>query len=119
MQPITYEEFCPVQSHLEHQADSNKKITDVFGYQRPNHDMVWFPDTVHGEFRLSFSDFIINRMFDRRPELGNQFLTIKPEETNSIFNYTAPDLDVFVGQVAFDIKAKRPIPRIVIPSLGR
>lgn len=119
LQPITYEEFCPVQSKLDSVGDDTKKLTDVFGYQRPNHDMVWYPDTLHGEFRKTFSDYIVNRMFSKRPELGNDFLTIKPEETNSIFNYTAPDEDVFVGQLAFSIKAKRPVPRIVVPSLGR
>lgn len=119
MQPITYEEVCPVQSHLAHASDENIKLTDVFGYQRPNHDLVWSPDTLHGEFKKSMNKFIINRVYSNRPELSNDFLIIKPEETNSIFNYTAPDADVFVGQVAFDVKAKRPIPRIVIPSLGR
>lgn len=119
LQPITYEEFCPVESKVDSIGDTTKKLTDVFGYQRPNHDMVWYPDTLHGEFRKTFSDFIVNRMFVGRPELGNDFLTIKPEETNSIFNYTAPDEDVFVGQLAFSIKAKRPVPRIVVPSLGR
>lgn len=119
MQPITYEELCPIQSHLEHRSDPNKKLTDVFGYQRPNHDLVWYPDTLHGEFRKSFSNYVINRMYTERPQLGNEFLTIKPEETNTIFNYTAPDEDVFLGQVAFNVQAKRPIPRIVIPSLGR
>lgn len=119
LQPLTYEELCPVQSHLEHQSDPNKKLTDVFGYQRPNHDLVWHPDTLHGEFRKTFSRYIVNRMYVERPELGNEFLTIKPEETNTIFNYTAPDEDVFLGQIAFNVQAKRPIPRIVIPSLGR
>lgn len=119
LQPITYEEVCPVQSHYMHSIDSTKKLTDVFGYQRPNHDMVWFPDTLHGEFRKSFNKFIVNRVYSSRPELGNDFLVIKPEETNSIFNYMAPDNDVFVGQVAYSVKAKRPVPRIVIPALGR
>lgn len=119
MQPITYEEVCPVQSHLEHISDPNKKITDVFGYQRPNHDLVWYPDTLHGEFRKSFNKYIVNRLYAERPELGNEFLTIKPEETNTIFNYTAPDEDVFLGQVAFNVQAKRPVPRIVIPTIGR
>lgn len=119
LQPITYEELCPVQSHVEHFLDGNKKLTDVFGYQRPNHDLVWYPDTLHGEFRQTFKRFIINRLFAERPELSNEFLIIKPEETNSIFSYMAPDSDVFVGQLAFDIKAKRPVPRIVIPGLGR
>lgn len=119
LQPITYEELCPVQSHMEYMNDNNKKLTDVFGYQRPNHDLVWYPDTLHGEFRKTFNRYIVNRLYAQRPELSNDFLIIKPEETNNIFSYMAPDSDVFVGQLAFDIKAKRPVPRIVIPGLGR
>ena len=118
LQPITYEELCPIQSHAQYLADGTSKLTDVFGYQRPNHDMVWYPDTIHGEFRKTFNPFLVNRLFTKRPVLGNDFLVIKPEETNNIFTYTRGDDDVFVGQFAFDVKAKRPLPRIVIPGLG-
>lgn len=119
MQPITYEELCPIQSKLESQYDSNKKLTDVFGYQRPNHDMVWYPDTMHGQFRTTLNYWLINRMFSTRPELGNEFLQINPDETNNIFAVTTEDNDVVVGQIIYKITSKRPVPRIVIPSLGR
>lgn len=114
MQPLTYEELCPVQSHLE-----GKKLTDTFGYQRPNHEYVWYPDTLHGQFRTTLKDYVVNRIFDKRPELGNEFLKIDPSDVDHIFAVTEADNDTFVGQIVVGIHAKRPIPRIVIPGLGR
>lgn len=119
MQPVTYEEFCPIQSKYDSVANPSKLLKDTFGYQRPNHELVWYPDTVHGEFRLSLKDFLINRLFASRPELCSDFLKIRPEETNSIFNRTEASEDVILGQIVCKITAKRPIPRIVIPGLGR
>lgn len=118
MQPITYEELCPIQSHMEYLSDSSKKLTDTFGYQRPNYDMVQKLDTLHGLFRTDMNDYVVNRVFRDRPELGDEFLTIKREETNSIFQFTKSD-DTIVGQIAFKIHAKRPVPRVVIPNLGK
>lgn len=118
MQPITYEEICPIQSHFEYLNHPEKKLTDTFGYQRPNYDMVQKLDTLHGLFRTEMNDYVINRLFKDRPELGNDFLTIKREETNSIFQFTKSD-DTIIGQIAFKIHAKRPVPRVVIPNLGK
>lgn len=120
LQPVTYEEVCPIQSYAEYSAgDSSKLLTDTFGYQRPNHDLVWLPDTCHGLFRTHLKDSVINRRFGYRPTLGDNFLRIKPEDCNSIFSVIQPDEDVWTGQILVNITAQRPIPRIVIPSLGR
>lgn len=119
MQPITYEELCPIQSHAQHLQDSSKLLTDTFGYQRPNHEYVWIPDTVHGLFRNSLSGSVVNRRFGSRPVLGDNFLKIKPEEVNDLFSVTEENDDIFIAQVVVDIKATRPIPRVVVPSLGR
>lgn len=120
MQPITYEEVCPIQSHVEFINNSpSKKLTDTFGYQRPNHEYVWIPDTVHGLFRKELSGSVVNRRFGKRPVLGDNFLKIKPEEVNDLFSVTEKNDDIFIAQVVVDIKATRPIPRVVVPSLGR
>lgn len=120
LQPVTYEEFCPIQSHKEYvDGDSNKKLTDTFGYQRPNHEYVWMPDTLHGLFRTSLAGSVVNRRFGHRPVLGDDFLRVKPEDVNDIFAVTEVNQDIWIGQVICDIKATRPIPRVVIPSLGR
>lgn len=119
LQPVTYEEVCPIQSHVEHLSNGSKLLTDTFGYQRPNHEYVWLPDTLHGLFRKELNGSVVNRRFGSRPVLGDNFLKIKPEEVNDIFSLTEKNDDIFIAQVVVDIKATRPIPRVVVPSLGR
>lgn len=120
LQPINYSEICPVQSHAEFVAgDTSHKLTDTFGYQRPNHELVWIPDSVHGLFRTSLSGSVIQRRFSTRPELSDEFLTINPNECNDIFSVIEDDDDTWIGQIVVDIKAKRPVPHVVVPSLGR
>lgn len=119
MQPITYEEVCPVQAYYSQEHDKEFKLTDTFGYQRPYYDLVGNVDEIHGLYRGELHNFLINRVFQTPPVLGNDFLQIDPDETNQIFADQNPDADNIIGQVVFDVKAKRPLPRVVIPSLGR
>ena len=121
-QPITYEEFCPGEcwkDMVAEGASGNKHLSDVFGYQRPQHELVWNPDTLHGQFLTTMNNYVISRFFDGRPELGNDFLTIKPEEVQNVFTVVKADNDIAFGQVAYHLIMKRPFPRIVIPSIGR
>lgn len=117
MQAIPYTEVCPIQAYIDYLQDNSKKLTDTFGYQRPNYDMVASVDEVHGDFRGSLKDYLINRQFDGRPELGSDFLQVNPEEINDIFINRNPYDDVFIGHLAFQVYAKRPVPRIHVPSL--
>lgn len=122
LQPVTYEEIAPVQSHAEYNPldATPKKLTDTFGYQRPNHDLVWYYDSVHGDFRNprnGIGNSVICRNFAGRPELGNEFMIIKPSETDTIFSYSLGNQDVALGEIVLEIQAKRPIPRIVVPHI--
>ncbi len=124
-QPITYEEFCPIEAYkdqiadVEAGVDNPRLITDVFGYQRPQYERVWKPDTLHGQFLTTMNNYVISRFFSGRPELGNDFFTIKPEETQNVFSVTKADNDICFGQLSFAITVKQPVPRISIPSIGR
>lgn len=121
LQPITYREVCPIQSYSEYVetegASGNNQ--DTFGYQRPNYDMVGHVDEVHGQFRSTMKNYLVNRIFAERPQLGDEFLQINPEEINDIFLVTDPREDTIIGQVVLDVKAKRPFPRVVVPNLGK
>lgn len=120
LQPITYEEMTPLQRYyLVTSGLERGSLQDTFGYQRPYHDYVGAVDGVHGEFRGSMKDFLVNRQFSRSPQLSDEFLKINPEEVNDIFVNMSPEEDTIIGQIVFDVKAKRPISRIVIPGLGR
>ncbi|MBR6292844.1 MAG: hypothetical protein IKR33_08610 [Bacteroidales bacterium] len=117
-QPITYKEVAPIQSFLDSLTDPNKRLEDTFGYQRPNYDLVGDVDEVHGLFRTEFRNYVINRIFDTRPELGHDFISINPSEINQIFVNTNPDDDCIIGEIGFAVHTKRPVSRVVIPGLG-
>lgn len=117
MQPVTYEQVTPVTA-FQQQLAGDGLLTDTFCYQRPNYDLVSSTDQVHGEFRLSLKDYLINRIFYLRPELSSDFVRINPSEVNDVFAYRNADEDTIVGQIVVDVKATRPVPRVVVPSLS-
>lgn len=110
--PIKYNEVCPVQTHV-----AGDDLNGVFGYQRAWYDYLASVDEVHGEFRKSLRDYLINRTFNKRPELGEDFLLVDPEQVNEVFAVTTESNDKFLGQVYFDCKVKRPIPLFGIPRI--
>ena len=65
------------------------------------------------------NNYAVNRVFEHRPELGDDFLRIKPEDMTRNFTVTKADEDIAFGQLAFHITMKQPVPRISIPSIGR
>lgn len=110
-QPITYREVCPVQSFA-----AGDSLDDVFGYQRAWYDYIASVDEVHGDMRTSLRNFLVNRVFDSRPELGAAFLQVDNDQVNDVFSVT-DDTDKILGQVYFDVTAQRPIPKFGIPRL--
>lgn len=115
-QPIPYSEVCPLQSYAAEVAGGDEKLTDVFGYQRAWYDYLASVDEVHGDFRTSLEGFLINRVFDVRPELGKDFLEVDPDNMSNPFSVT-DKTDKILGQVYFDVTAQRPIPKFGIPRL--
>lgn len=111
MQPLTYEEVCPIQSFA-----AGDSITDVFGYQRAWYDYIQSTDEVHGLMRTELRNFLVNRQFDSRPELGAEFLHVNPNDVNDIFTVTDVT-DKIMGAIWFSVQAKRPIPKFGIPRL--
>ena len=110
-QPIPYREVCPLQSFA-----AGDPLTDVFGYQRAWYDYLASVDEVHGDFRTSLDGFLINRIFDTRPELGREFIQVDESEISNPFSVTE-DGDKILGQVYFEVTAQRPIPKYGIPRL--
>lgn len=108
-QPITYKEVCPLQIPAN-------QINNVFGYQRAWYDMIANVDEVHGQFRTTMRDYLINRTFGSSPELGHDFLSCNSEALNDVFAETNDDDKIF-GQVYFQCFAKRPISKFGVPRL--
>lgn len=111
-QPILNRELAPLQTYLSNPED----MTKVFGYQRPWYDYLSSLDEVHGEFRTTLRDFLVNRTFDSKPTLGPDFTVINPSHLNDIFSVTTTD-DKILGQIHFNMQMRRPIPLSGVPSL--
>lgn len=112
-QPMLYKHLCPYQAY----AVNPEKINNVFGYQRAYWDLISSFDEVHGEFRGSMRNFLINRVFDKAPELSKDFLLVNPDHVNDVFAMTAENGDKILGSIAFDITKKTTIPRNSIPHI--
>lgn len=112
-QPMLYKHLCPYQAYAVNPANVNK----VFGYQRAYWDLIASFDEVHGEFRGSMRNFVINRVFDSAPELSKDFLLVNPDHVNDVFAMTAENGDKILGSIAFDITKKTTIPRNSIPHI--
>lgn len=117
-QPILYKEVCPIQAYNE----LPETIHDVFGYNRPWYEYVQKYDQAHGLFRSNLSNFLMNRVFNQKPELAQSFLVIDPAQVTDVFAVTKADdgtelTDKIYGQIWFDCTAKLPISRVAIPRL--
>ena len=112
-QPMLYKHLCPYQAY----AVNSENINNVFGYQRAYWDLISSFDEVHGEFRGSMRNFLINRVFDKAPELSKDFLLVNPDHVNDVFAMTAENGDKILGSIAFDITKKTTIPRNSIPHI--
>ncbi|WP_270568772.1 major capsid protein [Coprobacter secundus] len=112
-QPIRYNEVCPVQAYNDNPASLN----DTFGYQRAWYDYLASTDEVHGLFRTELKNYVMNRVFNLKPELSESFLLVDPAQLNEVFASTLDNDDKILGQVYFDVKADRPIPMFGIPRL--
>ena len=112
-QPMLYKHLCPYQAY----AANSAFVNNVFGYQRAYWDLIASFDEVHGEFRGSMRNFLINRVFDKAPELSKDFLLVNPDHVNDVFAMTAENGDKILGSIAFDITKKTTIPRNSIPHI--
>lgn len=110
--PIKYDEVCPIQA-----KNAGDDLNGTFGYQRAWYEYLASVDEVHGEFRKTLRDYLMNRTFDTKPELGEDFLLVDPAQLNEVFAVTTASDDKILGQIYFDCKVKRPIPLYGIPRL--
>lgn len=113
MQAVLNREVAPLQC-------AKSDLAGVFGYQRAWYDYLQSVDEVHGQFRTTLRDFVMNRVFKNLPALGPSFTVIDPEQLNDVFTVREVDgepIQPILGQLYFDVKAKRPIPRFGVPRL--
>lgn len=93
-----------------------ERLSHVFGYNRPWVDLVSDCDEVHGEFRRSMRNFVLQRVFDGVPELGEDFLYINADDFTDIFSVLSSS-DKIYGKVYFDVNAQLPMPKYNVPKI--
>ena len=99
---------------------SDNSETDVpddsrFGYQQRYGEYKYAMDKTNGEFRTSLSYWHMNRIFDQRPYLNGDFITCEP--TNRIFAVEDDSANKLYAEIYQEIKAVRPMPISVVPTL--
>ncbi len=124
--PLDY--YFPEFNHIGYQPIKNNEVApletisfggnqeDTFGYQRPWYDYLASTDEVHGDFRKTLRDFCMYRVFNNTPTLSEDFLLVDPEQLNNVFSVD-DDSDKVLGQLHFNVLAKRPISRFGVPRL--
>lgn len=110
MQAVPYKEVAPLQMYQEMINGGTRTMESVFGYNRPNYDMVSRFDEVHGLLRTTDRDFVMMRTFEGVPELGASFIHCDGKHLNDVFTVTDPHGHIARGQVAFKMYMKRPVP---------
>lgn len=122
MQEVKEEEVSALTNGIDYYSSGssvnyqNTKQNKTFGYNRSWYDMCGSLDEVHGQFRTTMRDYIISRWFGYSTPLNKDFLNVDPSQLNDIFAST-DDNDKFIGQLYFDVKAKRPLPEYGSPRL--
>lgn len=114
-QPIRYNEVCPLQA-----VANNVNLQDTYGYQRAWYDYLASTDEIHGQFKTTLQPFVLTRVFESVPSLTPDFLLVNQDQLNEVFTVTEIDgqnVEPILGQMHFDIRVKRKIPRYGIPRI--
>lgn len=90
---------------------------ETFGYIPRYAEYRYQPSRVSGQFRTTLDDWHAGRIFGSEPALNNDFIVVKPQDVNRIFNVTDPNDDTLFMHVLNKIGARRPLPKYAIPGL--
>lgn len=103
----------PIQNQEIYAFEAN--ALDTFGYSPRYSEYKYINNRVSGDFRTSLKAYHAAREFSSQPALNGQFIASDP--THRIFAVTDPTKDKMLGQIYFDIKAIRPMPKFGTPAL--
>lgn len=109
-QPIHNYELAPLQ------ATDDDNLKSVFGYQRPWYEYVMKTDEVHGEFRDTLHNYLLQREFATIPELGHDFISISPDDLTNVFSYQQ-GTDKMFGAIRFNVAYNSIVPDFILPSI--
>lgn len=109
----------PVYNYELYGANGNGTDMDtVFGYQSRYAEYRYVPSTSHGQFKTTLNYWHLNRVFNNKPVLNEEFVSCDPKKSdlNRIFAVEDVD-DHFYVQLYNKLSALRPMPKEVTPTL--
>lgn len=109
-QPIYNYEVAPLQ------ATDSEELNGVFGYQRPWYEYTMRFDEVHGQFRDSQHNYLIQREFANVPQLGKQFIEIENDDLTNVFSYQEGTDKIF-GAIRHDVVYNSVVPKFITPKI--
>lgn len=92
-----------VQGLISSNPTALERNFETFGYQMRYSEYKTHNDEIHGDFKSSLSSWTLMRDFSDGAVLNSDFITVKPEHVNHIFQYTGNDTDHFLLQCHFNI----------------
>lgn len=87
----------------------------LFGYTPRYAEYKYAPSTVHGQFRSTLAHWHSGRIFQSRPELNADFLSVKPNQFDRLFAVSGED--TILVQLHHNIVAKRALPYYGTPTI--
>lgn len=120
--------YFPMFAHLGEQEVKCKEVfaqfsdsayrEQTFGYQSRYSEYKYIPNTVHGQFKTSLSFWHMGRIFEKPPRLNQDFVTVDQSQFARNFTVIDPNSERVYVELLHNIKAKRPMPKFVVPRLG-
>lgn len=122
LEPLDY--FWPSFANIGEQEVKNQEIyaytntsSDTFGYVPRYAEYKFMPSRVAGDFRTSLDYWHLGRKFATQPQLNEDFITCKPENTQRIFAVEDPDAQKLYCHVLNKVTATRPMPKYGTPTI--
>lgn len=120
-----FDYYWPEFANLGEQPVYNREIyhsgdsfdNQVFGYQEAWAEYRYIPSTVSGEFRTTMRDWHYSEDFSALPTLSDGFIQSNPELINRTLAVSDSVADQFYIDMAFNVKATRPMPLYSVPGL--
>lgn len=104
-EPVLNREIAPLQCDWSN-SDPDSAALGTFGYQRIYGDMIASLDDSVGLYTTNeMSSYVLNRLFDGVPKLGQNFRSLKPEDLTNVF-VQSNDKDKIYGVWHCDVQTK-------------
>lgn len=104
-EPVLNREIAPLQCDWSN-SDPDSAALGTFGYQRIYGDMIASLDDSVGLYTTNeMSSYVLNRLFDGVPKLGQDFRSLKPEDLTNVF-VQSNDKDKIYGVWHCDVQTK-------------